>query len=80
MTVIHSCQVHLYCTSLVFHIWLRGPLYLLNLNVLNRFIRLQTTNWEKFHQNRKSLQKIIHVLKAFSVLMKLLSLSQFYAP
>jgi len=46
MTVIHSCQMYLYCTSLVFHIWLNGPLYLLNLNALTRFLRLQTTNWE----------------------------------
>ena len=47
MTVIHSCQMSLYCTSLTFHIWLNGPLYLLNLNALTRFFRLQTTNWEK---------------------------------
>jgi len=46
MTVIHSCQKYLYCTSLVLHIWLNGPLYLLNLNALTRFLRLQTTNWE----------------------------------
>jgi len=46
MTVIHSCQMVLYCTSLVFHPWLSGPLYLLNLNTLTRFFRLQTTNWE----------------------------------
>ena len=47
MTVIHSCQMVLYCTSLVFHNWLNGPLYLLNLNGWTRFLRLQTTNWEK---------------------------------
>jgi len=46
MTVIHSRQMYLYCTRLVFHIWLNGPLYLLNLNALARFLRLQTTNWE----------------------------------
>ena len=46
MTVIRSCQMHLYCTSLVFHIWLNGPLYLLNLNALTRFLHLQTTNWQ----------------------------------
>jgi len=40
-------SVYLYCTSLVFHRWLNGPLYLLNLNALNRFLRLQTTNLEK---------------------------------
>jgi len=28
------------------YIWLNGPLYLLNLNALTRFLRLQTTNWE----------------------------------
>jgi len=47
MTVIHSCQMCLYCTSLVFHIWLNGPLYLLSLNGLTRFLRLKRTNWEK---------------------------------
>jgi len=47
MTVIHSCQMHLYCTSLVFHIWLNGPLSLLNLSALTGFLRLQTINWEK---------------------------------
>ena len=41
-----ACQMYLYCTSLVFHIWLSGPLHLLNLNALTRFLRLQTTNWE----------------------------------
>jgi len=46
MTVIHSSEMYLYCTSLVFHPWLSGPLYLLNLNALTRFLRLQTTNWE----------------------------------
>ena len=45
MTVIHSCQMYLYC--LVFHIWLNGPLYLLNLNALTRFLPSQTINWEK---------------------------------
>jgi len=46
MTVIYSCQICLYCTSLVFDIWLNGPLYLLNLNALTSFLRLQTTHWE----------------------------------
>jgi len=41
MTVIDSCQMYLYCTSLVFYIWLNGPLYVLNLNALTRFLRLQ---------------------------------------
>jgi len=39
MTVIHSCQMYLYCTSSVFQIWLNGPFYLLNLNALIRFLR-----------------------------------------
>jgi len=47
MIVIHSCQVYLYRTCLVFHISLNGPLYLLNLIALTRFFRLQTTDWEK---------------------------------
>ena len=34
MTVIHLCQMYLDCTSLVFHIWINGPLYLLNLKML----------------------------------------------
>jgi len=46
MTVIHSCQMSLCCICLVLHIWMNGPLYLLNLNALSRFLRLQTTNWE----------------------------------
>ena len=46
MTVIQSCQMYLCCTSLVFRIWLNGPLDLLNLNALTRFFRLQTTNRE----------------------------------
>ena len=29
-TVIYSCQMYLYCTSIVLHIWQNGPLYLLN--------------------------------------------------
>ena len=45
MTMIRSCQMYLYCTSLVFHIWLSGSLHLLNLNALT--IRLQTTNRKK---------------------------------
>ena len=39
----YSCQVYQYCTSLMLHIWLNGPLFLLNLNALARFLRLQTT-------------------------------------
>jgi len=46
MTVIYSCQMYLYCTSLVLHIWLNGPLYLLGLNAETRFPRLQETEWE----------------------------------
>ena len=46
MTVIYLCQMCLYCTSLVFHIWLNGPLYLLNLNISTKFLRLQTIEWE----------------------------------
>jgi len=42
----YSCQMYLYYTSLVLHIWLNGPLYLLNLNALTRFLYLQTTEWE----------------------------------
>jgi len=34
MTVIHSCQMCLYCIILVFHIWLHGPPYLLNVKAL----------------------------------------------
>jgi len=46
VTVHYSCQVYLYCTSLVLHIWLNGPLCLLNLNALTRFLHFQTTDWE----------------------------------
>ena len=46
VTVYYSCHMYLYCTSLVLHIWLNRPLYLLNLNALSRFLRLQTTEWE----------------------------------
>jgi len=46
MTVLYSCQMYQYCTSLVLHIWLNGPLYLLNFNALTRFHRLRTTEWE----------------------------------
>ena len=42
MTVTYSCQMYLYCASLVLHIWLNGSLHLLNLNALTRFLRLQT--------------------------------------
>jgi len=38
--------MYLYCTSLVFHIWVNGPL-LLNFKALIRFLLLQTTDWEK---------------------------------
>ena len=47
ITVIHSCQIYLYCTSHVFHIWLHVPPYLLNFKALTRFLRLQTTTREK---------------------------------
>jgi len=30
MTVSYSCQIYLYCASLVLLKWLNGPLYLLN--------------------------------------------------
>jgi len=46
VTVYYSCQMYLYCTSVVLHIWLNGPLYLLNSNVLARLLGLQTTEWE----------------------------------
>jgi len=46
MTLIHACQMYLYSKSVVFHIWLNGAFYLLKLNALTRFIRLQTTNWK----------------------------------
>jgi len=46
MDVIYSCEMHLYCTSLVLYIWLNGPLYLLNLNSLTKFLTLQATEWE----------------------------------
>jgi len=48
MTVIYLCQIYLYCTSLVLPIWLNGPLHLLNLNALARFLLLQTTEWENY--------------------------------
>jgi len=51
----------LYSASLVLRIWLNGPLYLLNLNALTRFLRLQTTEWENdepCEQNR--LQKVFN--------------------
>jgi len=41
MSVIYSSQMYLYCTSIVLHSWLNGPLYLLNLNALTRFPRFQ---------------------------------------
>jgi len=44
MTVIYSCQMYLYCRCLVLHIWPNGPLYLLCLNPLIRFLRLQQLN------------------------------------
>jgi len=44
--VIYSCQMYLYCTSLVLRILLNGPLYLLNLNALTRFLPLRTTERE----------------------------------
>ena len=31
VTVYYSCQMHLYCSSLVLHTWLNGPLYLAEL-------------------------------------------------
>jgi len=49
MTVINPCemcQMYLYCSSLVLHIWLDGLLYLLNLNTFTRFLRVQKTEWE----------------------------------
>jgi len=44
VTVYYSCQMYLYCTSLVLYIWLNWPFYLLNLNALTRFLRLQQLN------------------------------------
>jgi len=44
MTVIYSCQMYLHFTSLVLHVSLNGPLYLLKLNALIRFLRLQQLN------------------------------------
>ena len=38
--------MYLYCTSLVLHIWLNGPLYWLNVNAMNRFLCLQTSEME----------------------------------
>ena len=35
VTAYYSCQIYLHCTNLVLHIWLNGPLYLLNLNAFN---------------------------------------------
>jgi len=46
VTVYYSCEMYLYCTSLVLHIWLNGPRYLLNSNALTRLLGLQTTEWE----------------------------------
>jgi len=46
VTVYYSCQMYLYCTSLVLYIWPNGPLYLTNSNALTRFLRLPTTEWE----------------------------------
>jgi len=44
MTVIYSCQMYLYCTSLVLHIGPNGPLYLLSLNALTRFLLCKQLN------------------------------------
>jgi len=49
--VIHSGQSQIYLYSVLYKScveqhWLNGPLYLLNLNALARFLRLQTTEWE----------------------------------
>jgi len=47
---VHDCDLFMSdvsdCTSLVLHIWLNGPPFLLNLNALTRFLRLQATEWE----------------------------------
>jgi len=48
----HDCDLfvsdvgYLCCTSVLFHVWLNGPLYLLNLNALTKFLLLQTIAWE----------------------------------
>ena len=46
IVTVYSCQMHLCCTSLVLHICLKGPLFLLNLNALTRFLRLQRIEWD----------------------------------
>jgi len=44
VTVYYSCHMYPYCTSLLLHIWLNGPLYLLNVSALTRYRRLQITD------------------------------------
>jgi len=46
VTAIYSGPMYLYCTCLLLHIWLNRPLYLLHLNALTWFFRLQITEWE----------------------------------
>jgi len=52
--------MYLYCTSLALHIWLNGPLYLLDFNPLTIFLRVQ-------QQNRKmmNLASSICVIETF---------------
>jgi len=42
----YSCQMYLYCTSLVLHIWLNESLYLLNVNALTKFLHMQRPEQE----------------------------------
>jgi len=44
VTVIYSCQIYLYRTNLVLHFWLNGPLFLLNLNALTKFLCCKQLN------------------------------------
>jgi len=64
MIVIYSCHMYLYCTRLVLHIWLNGPLYLLNLNALTRFLLLQQLN-------RKMMNHVSSICLRETFLLKL---------
>jgi len=56
--------MYLYCTDLVLHIWINGPLYLLNFNAWSKFYRFKSLNGKMLNHVNSTCLRSVSIDKA----------------